>query len=359
MTNKKLFLIYCILAIQVNLNAQTEIVFRYDDYALKTNNLHEQVIGLFQKHHIPLVLGVIPCDANERVISEADFSFLPVLKKGINEETVEIALHGLNHKKIIEGEFGKLPYPEQLRRISKGKLVLDSILNCKIVTFIPPWNTYDDITLEALHQTGFQTISSALCVGQSFSNPYLNYYPETLEDFDHINTVLDQNKNRKGIIVLMFHAYSFTNKFTLHNLDQLLGTLKSRKNIQFVTFNQLTKLKEKSDRARMDANKVTHLLTKKFHTNGVIQTTQFAILLRVLNLAFYLLSFFIVIFIGFSITLRKKMFSVKFRYLLLSVFAVAISCMVWVHVLSPLKLYFFTIISAFIFVAISKFQLKK
>ena len=339
---------------------QLKIVFRYDDFTLRNDLLNENVVRMFHKHHIPLVLGVIPCNNNEDINLQPNYSFLSKLKVSVQSGYVEVALHGLNHTKQANGEFGALTIEEQYRRMSKGKNILDSIFESKITTtFIPPWNAYDSNTLKVMQKLGFNSISSALCIGQSWTNSRISYYPETIEDFGTLLSVLEHNKNRDGVVVVMFHRYTFKKIFTLAQLDSLLTKINKLSCQKCVTFNQLNKEKEVSDISRMHANMESNLMSKQLHLNGVIQTTTFAIFVRILNVILYLCLSVLFYYLATLIFFRNKLIANNRKYSIGCILLLFVGLCVWFHLLAPLKLVLFVIIISNCASVVSKIEFKK
>jgi peptidoglycan/xylan/chitin deacetylase (PgdA/CDA1 family) len=353
-----LFLLFILIGSNIFAN-KISIVFRYDDFTFRKDSLDEGVVRVFQKHHIPLVLGVIPCDSKERMILDPNYSFLPILKKAVSNQSIEIAQHGLNHCKVSTGEFGNVAIEEQYRRIIKGKAILDSIFKTKIITFIPPYNAYDNNTLAVMGKIGFKGISSALCIGQDWSNPQISYFPETIEDFETLNAVLEHNKSRNGVVVVMFHHYTFKKNFTLSQLDSLLTTITKLGYLKCVTFEQLYKEKEISDKNRMMTNAESNLLSKYLHLNGVIQTTGFAVFIRTLNVLLSLcLSAFLFFLVGFLV-FNKRVISTNKKYSVVTALLIIVGLSVWFHLLAPLKLLIVLAIISIGASLVSKIRLKE
>lgn len=338
MKNILLFLISLIFCFSISAK-NIQLVFRYDDFVLKSDSLNEGVVRLFQKHHIPLVLGVIPYNSSEKQILEENYPVLQLLKVGVSNHTIEIALHGLNHINISKGEFGNVAIEEQNRRIHKGKNQLDSIFKTKIVTFIPPWNTYDANTLEVIDNNGIKGISSTLCTGQPWSNPHIRYFPETIEDFGTLYSVLKYNKNRNVVVVVMFHHYTFNKNFSLLQLDNLLSKVDNLDYVKCFTFSQLYIKKEISDNKRMEANLEVNLLSKYLHLDGAIQTSIFVCFIRIFNLMIYLfLSTFIYIFSLLLLFRIKDAFSTVEKLIIGSLLLIVIGIGVRFHILGPIKM---------------------
>lgn len=336
------FLILCTLLNANNL----KLVFRYDDFLLKNDSIDESVIRIFQKHKIPLVIGVIPYDSIENKIFQENFSSLPILKKGVKNNSIEIAQHGFNHQKIVNGEFNGVNQSEQKRRILKGKEMLDSIFQTNITTFIPPWNTYDKNTLKVMNEIGLKNLSSALCIGQVWSDSQISYFPTTVEDFITLNSVLEYNKNRNCVVVVMFHHYTFGNSYSLSQMDTLLSKLKTLEYIDFVTFNQLNIYNVISDTKRMESNLESNFLSKFLHLSGAIQTYNFAFLIRILNILFYLFISTLFYFTTLNLFFKNRTVSFKSKLLIGFILIVIIGISVWFHIFSPLRLLFLSLLFA-------------
>ncbi|MGK0376609.1 MAG: hypothetical protein ACJA1Z_000407 [Patiriisocius sp.] len=67
---------------------QVNLIFRYDDFLLQSDPFNKELVTMFSKHEIPLVLGVIPSDSVEQLILEKNYTFLPELKAGINRNCI-------------------------------------------------------------------------------------------------------------------------------------------------------------------------------------------------------------------------------------------------------------------------------
>jgi predicted deacetylase len=283
-------------------------------------------------------LGVIPCTSAENFILRKNYSFLPVLRSGIKNNSLEVALHGLTHQKMLHGEFSNLPLIEQNRRISKGKLFLDSILQTNVVTFIPPFNAYDVNTLKALENNGIKAISSALCVGQSVSDQPMLFAPETMEDFGTLLSVLNKNKNRKGVVVVMFHDYTFKNDFKLQDLDRILKSVNQLKYVKCYSFKGLLESKEIIDRKRINANLESNLLYKKFHLEGMIQTTLFSNLIRIANLFLYLFLSIFAFLSSDKFVMKDRKIRKQTKISAVVPLMLITGFLVWFHVFAPNKL---------------------
>ena len=138
-----------------------------DDYSnFTSDSFIIQIIDLFKKHKVPCTFGVIP------YLSAAGGHYLvpydtPLSKnkidilKDADSHILEVALHGYSHQakhafwRKYSTEFDGIDYINQVKRIDKGKIFLEYMLNTPVKTFIPPWSTYDLNTLKAINKLGY------------------------------------------------------------------------------------------------------------------------------------------------------------------------------------------------------------
>jgi len=337
--SKAIYILLLLCLISVRIEAKDiSVVFRYDDFMFTNDTLNEKLVHLFQKHNIPLVLGVIPFNSFGNVIFQENYALLPILREGIQNKTIEVALHGYNHAKVSSnGEFGNVTPDEQFRRINLGKQFLDTVFQYETVTFIPPWNAYDENTLKVMAKSGMKIISSSLTINQPYSTEEISYFPHTIDKPTLLIPTLEQIKNSSGVIVLMFHYYDIGKNFTLQDLDNLL-TKVSKYDVNFTTFKGLISKKEIGNRKRFRANLEVNLLSKLLNMHGVLYSTSREVLVRILNLFIYLLIVALIYFLPlvflsrfFRID-RKKI--IYFGITLLLICSVA----VWFHWSGPIKL---------------------
>ena len=339
------------------------VVFRYDDFTLTHDTQNEKIVQLFQKYNIPLVLGVIPFDASGNVILQENFAFLPLLKQGVQNQTIEIALHGFNHAKMSSiGEFGNVPMEEQSRRINLGKQFLDNVFQYETVTFIPPWNAYDENTLKVMGKSGMKIISSSLTVNQPYSNEEISYFPHTIDKPALLIPTLDKNKNRSGVIILMFHHYDIGKTFTLLDLDNLLSKV-SKYDVNFTTFKGLMSENEIATDKRFRANLEVNLMSKLMNMHGVLYSTCRNFLVRILNLFLYLL--IVVLIYLLPLFFLAKIFRVNLKNIIIYGLILLMICgiAVWFHWSGPFKLMiiggFVSLFSSFATIMLLYLKMKK
>lgn len=239
---------------------QITVVFRYDDYSgLSSTDIEVKLIDAFQKHNVPCAFGVIPyvCagDVND-VRPQNTVPLTPVkvdiLKNAIKAGILEIALHGYSHQRIRKNrntEFSGLDYNSQALRIAKGKRYLEEMLNMQVVTFIPPWNSYDLNTLMALEKLGFKTISAGE-EGDAKESSALKFLPATCSLF-YLRDAVESARhvpNVQPVIVVLFHGSDFLEidkkigKLTYQYFLELLDWITSQKDIYVRSIDQTTKV---------------------------------------------------------------------------------------------------------------------
>ena len=330
-----------LLSLQCLIVQAVNVVFRFDDFRLCPDTLQEQLLETFVRHKIPISLAVIPCSDDKLFFTEG--SYLAQLKGATETGLIEIAQHGLNHRFIgFGGEFAGISFQRQMDMLSKGKHLLDSLF-MPIITFVPPWNSYDDNTLRALELLGFECMSSCMTIGQPLSSAKLQYYPETIDHPNKLINAIKDNKNRNGIIILMFHDYDFDDSFSMSDMDALLNKLNDMDGVECLTFKMLCEKRVKSDRFRFKANIEINLLSKFLKSGQMLQTKLFAVSVRIINLLIYI--FIVLVFFLFG------WFVCKFRnnYFLLLIVCVMglVGIVVWWHLLTPLKAVLFTFLISF------------
>lgn len=232
------------------------VVFRFDDYsALSSTAAELRIIDEFRKNHAAVTFSVIPfvCDGDIHDPSPMGRVPLPpekaaILKQGIEEGVLDIALHGYSHQTIDARqmtEFSGLDYSLQLQRVTRGRGFLEAITGTPVATFVPPWNQYDPVTLRALVAAGFSTLS-ADGDGPMPRDTRLDYLPFTC-GLGRLREALPEaraSSDTRPIVVVLFHQYDFKEidqkrgKVTFQEFGHLLNWLRSQKDIRLLSIRQ-------------------------------------------------------------------------------------------------------------------------
>ncbi len=144
------------------------ISFRFDDpSASSDHSLEARILALFRKHDVPLTVAVVPYDPAD-VTRPLTASDVPHLVDAHQQGLIEVALHGLAHQRYattrsgVPTEFAGRPLAEQLAMMKRGRDVLERAFSSPINGFVPPWNTFDRLTLIAARETGFRFLGGGI-----------------------------------------------------------------------------------------------------------------------------------------------------------------------------------------------------
>ncbi len=250
------------------------IIFRNDDpCALSDPKRERRILELFERYHIPQVLAVIPKDVDDPHNSsvgkyhplEENPEMVTLLKEYQQKGLIEIAQHGYTHQtnkyhpsineataqKNSKGidkqwlgynpsnpegysEFSGLSKKDQREKIVQGKNYLEKIFNSKLETFIFPWNTYDQTSLEVLKEQGFKFVPaeddemlvSGICtIGCC-------YWHWQIDSF--IKTIKSIGAPDKAILIQFgYHSWMPTED-EIKQLEDLFKLLKANPYVEFI-----------------------------------------------------------------------------------------------------------------------------
>jgi peptidoglycan/xylan/chitin deacetylase (PgdA/CDA1 family) len=161
--------------------AQTQscrcVAFRLDDVQdFHLNNAQIAVMGLFEKKNASLTLGIIGnhIGNDPRLVNHLK----EVMNHGItNNSHIEIASHGWNHE-----DFRQFSKDEQSALMEQSIKKISTVLGVVPRTFIPPFDTFNNDTLDAAQRNGIHYFSAS---GQNDPPPYdfqnvtVYHFPET------------------------------------------------------------------------------------------------------------------------------------------------------------------------------------
>lgn len=242
--------------------ANVYIAFRIDDMGIDNFNFYRKIIPIFNKYHIKLTIATVPKGFNDQItggmVTPDDISFL---KYYIDKGIVEIAQHGYSHNsnyssRSIVSEFYGMNLERQRFDILNGKCILENIFATKISTFVPPWNSYDNNTVNIIVASGFTCLSAARFGTTANNSDGISYIPYTIT-YDRLQNALDdvnediENGNivNGDIIVVMLHSYDFTfdnngnlKDVDLHKLVYLLSKVISNHSLESRTIFGLSQL---------------------------------------------------------------------------------------------------------------------
>lgn len=153
-------------------------------------------------------------DETGRVPLHNDPDRVALLREIVHEGYFEPAVHGLTHhtwKQLprFGTEFAGLPQDKQYDILREAKDQVEQLVGRATSVFVPPWNSFDQATVRAARQAGFEMISAGLL--EPLANPTdIAMVPATMEAV-HLQQVLDagQTVPPGSVMVLLLHAPDF------------------------------------------------------------------------------------------------------------------------------------------------------
>jgi len=144
------------------------LCFRFDDPSPTSDHeLEAEVLDLARRFDVPLCVATIPFSqgpGGERTaLSEQNAGHL---LEAARKAAIEIAQHGHSHvsrgttDRGARSEFAGVALAEQRRLIQEGLAHLSGLLGQRIRGFVPPWNSYDRSTAQAVAEAGFDFLSA-------------------------------------------------------------------------------------------------------------------------------------------------------------------------------------------------------
>ncbi|HUW84346.1 MAG TPA: DUF2334 domain-containing protein [Phycisphaerae bacterium] len=160
--------------------------------------------------------SVNPDHASEtgRVPLQNDPDRVALLRDVMHDGCAEPAVHGLTHhtwKQLprFGTEFAGLPQDKQYHILREAKDRVEQLVGRASPVFVPPWNSFDQATVRAARQAGFEMISAGLL--EPVANPTdIAMVPATIEAV-HLQQMLDAEQTilPGSVMVLLVHAPDF------------------------------------------------------------------------------------------------------------------------------------------------------
>lgn len=231
------------------------VVFRFDDYSNNSPPVVEQTfLSLYSQYQIPFTLGVVPysSDPGEEhgsALKPLSTEKVLVLQSALQTGVADLALHGYTHQ-CLPGvsdlwytEFKTVDYATQLEWISLGKSFLEDTFGVQIETFIPPWNTYDEGTIQAIQQLGFKCLSAGPH-GEVPRETKLLCLPATTTSH-HLKAAIERARrlpDASPTIVVLFHTYDYfeTDHYNYQRFQNLLAWLREQEDVHVCNISQIT-----------------------------------------------------------------------------------------------------------------------
>ena len=205
-----------------------------------------------------------------------------ILQKYASQGVIEIAVHGFSHQNNAaanepDSEFTGVPENTQSLLLSTAKASLEKATSSRINSFIPPYNRYDNKTLEALENNGYKLLSAGLG-GPTLRGGNLTYlpggpYPQRLKNL--VLSALSKN-HTDAIVVSTIHPYDivesgaemagFRSGSPQINIQTLIDDLRQIKQLNDVRFMSIRELLEGGEDLSTDRIQANLKLRESFVT---------------------------------------------------------------------------------------------
>jgi len=127
------------------------VIFRLDDVGFGSINALIAIMDAFLMKNHSLSLGLVmnPVDRERLLVEKIEY--------GKNRGLFELALHGWDH-----ADYAKLNEKEQEDSLYKAAEKMQNLFDVSSKTFIPPYNSFNNSTVQAMNNVGIRIISSTL-----------------------------------------------------------------------------------------------------------------------------------------------------------------------------------------------------
>lgn len=222
----------------INLLGKKRIVLRMDNVQDSASETQILLIKRCLDQNLALTIGVIPSRIGKNKVLVA------FLLENSKSGKLEIVQHGWDHS---VNEFKDLNYSQALERIKKGREKFANLFGKYPTTFIPPYNEYNQATLDAIANLNFSVVSAGsqfkkegnvFAIGQSVSSK--EYSEDSNGTLRNPVTVIEQCKKSleyDNHCVFTFHPRDYDST-TLQSFDAIISGLQQT-GAEFVTFEQL------------------------------------------------------------------------------------------------------------------------
>jgi len=250
---------------------QIVVVFRYDDISNGSNtDVDMRVLAAFQDRKVPITFSVIPfCGSFPKEAGQPDPSPLSeakawMLRRALSAGGFEVAQHGYSHEDARAGqpggssEFLDDPYEKQFERMVRGKRHLERVLDSSVVSFVPPWNTYDEQTVRVAKTLGFRVFSPGgpdAALQAKYHMPFVGCCQSLTTLKQRIGDAR-KSADPRPLVPGLFHIFQISDynkqygEFTFAELESLLDWVKDQRDIKCMTITNAAKALNRKDPLR-------------------------------------------------------------------------------------------------------------
>lgn len=160
-------------------------------------------------NHVPLSLAIIAGMFGE------DTKIVETVKLAVNSGS-EVAVHGWNHEDIA-----KLSFKEQLTLLFQAKNRIKETLDVDTTTLVPPMFSFNGNTLDAMHEEGYDIISTSADLHEPGLVSEVRSLPATVElsnysngtwqmkSYESVKAEILKSVQRYGFAVIVTHPQEF------------------------------------------------------------------------------------------------------------------------------------------------------
>ncbi len=228
------------------------LAIRFDDPSATSNRALEQgIFAAAEAAGMPITVGVIPFRRRAEELIPLTQDRATHLIDAQNAGIIEVALHGYCHETVRgeqqpPSEFMGLDVATQIERIREGRDLLAATFGCPVTGFVPPWNTFDLATVQALTKLEFRYISAGMDLPAECDSS-LTYLPRTCQIASLAQTINEVEKftTFDPVVIAVMHHYDFVEsgianaQTDLKRFGHILQTLMQDKRIQATTVSAL------------------------------------------------------------------------------------------------------------------------
>jgi len=145
--------------------AVIRLALRLDDPSATSNqDIEWRILESLSRHRLRATFAVIPFRGTTEAPLPLTRERARVMRESFAAGVLDVALHGHAHRDTNPdghpSEFAGIPAARQRELIAAGKALLEAVFEQPIRGFVPPWNSFDTATLDALEQAGFSHLSA-------------------------------------------------------------------------------------------------------------------------------------------------------------------------------------------------------
>ncbi len=239
----------------------TRVFLRYDDYSARSAfDVDRGLIDLLRRLGLSCTFAVVPAISNAYPLPtggdanvELDAERARMMREAVDQGIVELALHGCHHRANAfsppptPSEFSRLPANQQAEILRTGREMLVKLVGREPTIFVPPWNTYDSNTLEAMEQVGLTVLSAHRYGPAPREGANIRLAPMTVEIPEIWKAIAEarESSDDDAVVGFVFHPYDFhesgspNSRLSLVEFEQLLSKLAMEKGVRVSGIGQL------------------------------------------------------------------------------------------------------------------------